>query len=199
MKAWLSLFAVLLVGACAQVPTQPAVDESAEWSEHRARLASLDSWFLKGRLAVRTQNDGWNVTLHWHQQPGQYTLRVLAPLGQGTAELHGNAGQVTLLTTDNRRLTAATPEALLLDNLGWTVPLAGLTWWVRGLPAPDAPVQDYSLDTEARLGTLEQSGWHITINEYKRALGRDLPRKLELVNEWLELKLVVLSWEPLDG
>ncbi|MDZ7735226.1 MAG: lipoprotein insertase outer membrane protein LolB [Gammaproteobacteria bacterium] len=50
--------------------------------------------------------------------------------------------------------------------------------------------------TRGRIRTLEQMGWQIEITDYVDALGRELPRRMEMVNEHLELKLVVQAWEP---
>lgn len=206
MKTWISLLAVLLVSACALLPSDsesPALattPTAADWKAHSSRVATLEDWFLKGRLAIRTEQDGWNATLHWRQRGDEYRLRVIAPFGQGTVELIGTEGEeVTLITSENQRYQAPDPESLMEAQLGWSVPVTGLKYWVRGLPQPGGGIEAATPDSTGRISSLDQSGWHIEIDDYTQALDRDLPRKLEMANERLELKLVVTAWETLDG
>lgn len=199
-----ALLVTLWLTACASLMPAPdeqtAVPSGADWRQHAAEVASLDAWFLKGRIAIRTEREGWNATLHWRQQTDRFTLRVLAPLGQGTVELQGGEHQaITLVTSDNQRYSAADAESLMRKQLGWSVPVEGLKYWVRGLPAPGGGISSATPDEQGRIRTLEQQGWHIEFKDYTDALDRSLPRKLEMVNERLELKLVVQSWEPLDA
>lgn len=202
-KPGLALLLASWLAACAgpaPVPDEQKLPSGADWRQHASSVASLENWFLKGRIAIRTGQEGWNATLHWRQQGERFNLRVLAPLGQGTVELHGRTGgQIVLNTSDNQRYTAEDAESLMREQLGWAVPVEGLKYWIRGLPAPTGDIAAATPDSEGRIRTLEQKGWHIEIKEYAETLGRDLPRKLEMVNQRLELKLVVQSWEPADA
>lgn len=195
------LLPLLVLTGCATAP--PAIDMEevrGAWQRHAAEVATLDHWFLKGRVALRTPEDGWSASLHWRQLGGQFNLRLIAPLGQGTIELFGRTdGQVTLVDSENQRYTAADAETLMRETLGWSVPVAGLTYWVRGLPARDGKIQMIEPDAEGRLRALEQSGWQLEIEDYTHVLGRDLPKKLTVSNDQLTVKLVVQSWEQLDA
>lgn len=203
LKPAFALLVLLWLAACgslAPAPEKKALPSGADWRRHASSVATLQNWFLKGRIAIRTEQEGWNATLHWRQRDDQFNLRVLAPLGQGTVELHGSeGGEITLNTSDNRRYTADDAESLMREQLGWSVPVQGLKYWIRGLPAPGGDVTAATPDSEGRIQTLDQKGWHIEIKEYAETLGRELPRKLEMVNERLELKLVVQTWESEDA
>jgi outer membrane lipoprotein LolB len=191
--------ALLLLGGCAPLLERPApVDTDQAWLAHQSQVAELESWFLRGRLAIRDDREGWTANLHWRQQPAEYVMRLLAPMGQGTVELRGDDGFVSLLTTDNQLMTAPDPETLMQDNLGWSVPLDGMVYWVRGLPQPGVQVDELDLDTAGRLAMLRQAGWLITIDDYMSANGRSLPRRLELAHEHFHLRLVVQTWEALN-
>lgn len=199
-KPGLALLAALWLGACAGLrpaPEDQAAPTGADWRRHANSVATLDDWFLKGRIALTTPQDSWSATLHWRQRAGKYSLRVMAPLGQGSVELEGSdGGEVTLTTSDNQRYTAADAESLMQQQLGWSVPVRGMKFWVRGLPSPDGAISAATPDDRGRIRTLEQMGWQIEITDYVDALGRELPRRMEMVNEHLELKLVVQAWEP---
>jgi len=202
-RFWLAFSAAAFLAACAGVqptPEQKPGPTAADWRRHAERVASLEDWFLKGRIAVRTADDSWSATLHWRQQGGEFNLRVLAPLGQGSVELQGRqGGEVILTTSDNQRYVAADAESLMQSQLGWSVPVAGLEYWVRGLPAPGGGIDAASPDDRGRIRTLSQRGWRIEYRDYTEALERELPRKMNMVNDHLQLKLVVQSWEPVDA
>jgi len=195
----LALLPALLLGACAttQAPsTTDGAPTGADWRDHAARVATLQDWYLKGRIAIQTADNSGTASLYWRQQGDAFNLRVVAPFGQGTVELSGSEnGSVTLVDSENRTYTAANPESLMQERLGWSVPVTSLKYWVRGLPARQGEITAATPDNQGRIRSLEQMGWHIAVNEYTRALDRDLPRKLEVSHEQFEARLVVQSWE----
>lgn len=198
-KFWLGLLAALL-SACATTPPSEQAPSGSVWQAHAAEVVTLENWFLKGRIAIRAEQESWTATLHWRQRGDQFSLRVMAPLGQGTVELFGReGGEITLITNDNERYTAVDAESLMNERLGWSVPVKGLTYWIRGLPAKGGGITQAIPDSEGRIQSLDQMGWHLEINEYSEALGRQLPRKLRVNNDHFELKLVVQSWEQPDA
>lgn len=194
----LALLPALLLAACATTqapPTSDAKPTGADWRQHAARVATLKDWYLKGRIAVQTADNSGSASLYWRQQSDTFNLRVVAPFGQGTVELSGSEnGSVTLVDSDNRSYTAPNPESLMQARLGWSVPVTSLKYWVRGLPARQGEITAATPDSQGRLRSLEQMGWQITVNQYARALERDLPRKLEVSHEQFEARLVVQSW-----
>ena len=189
----LCLGAFILAG-CAAQPTIGAGERSSLWQARSARLAGLTQWVLRGRIAVQVEREGWTASLQWEQHDGDYVLRVSAPLGRGTFELTGSAQGVSLQTSDNRLLHADDPEALLQQTLGWQLPVAGLYYWVRGLPDPAAEPDSLQLDEKGRINDLKQSGWQVTYQRYASAGGMELPGKITLENARLKVRLVISDW-----
>jgi len=190
------LLAVALAG-CADLSISPVPgDISADhWKTRQDYLVKLRAWTLTGRLAVQTEREGWTATLHWIQDNENYNMRFIAPLGQGTYELSGDVHKVSMLTADNRFLQANDPERLMLDNLGWNVPLNGLKYWIRGLPEPGTAPDNMILDDKGRITDLQQSGWRISILRYAEIEGIDLPGKLFMQNDRFKLRLVIQDWK----
>jgi outer membrane lipoprotein LolB len=185
---------LLLLSACARQPVPPPVDRAAAWLAHRAQLAGLAQFELRGRIAVQLERDAWSATLHWRQHGDGYTLRVLAPLGRGAFELEGAAAGVTLRTADNRILRAADPEALLREYAGVDLPVAGLRWWIRGLPRPGAPASRLTVDAAGWLAALAQDGWTVDYEERRRHAALLLPAKLRLGNGAVRVRINVNEW-----
>jgi len=190
------LLAVVLAG-CADLSVAPTMDiiSADSWNVRQSTLARLRAWVLTGRLAIQTESEGWTATLHWIQDDENYNMRFIAPLGQGTYELNGDVHKVSMLTADNRFLQAADPESLMLDNLGWNVPLKGLKYWIRGLPEPGIVPDSLILDDKGRVTDMQQSGWHISILRYAEVEGIDLPGKLYMQNDRFKLRLVIQDWK----
>ncbi len=190
------LLAVILAG-CADLSVTPTtVNISADsWNARQNDLVKLRAWVLTGRLAIQTESEGWTATLHWIQDDENFNMRFIAPFGQGTYELNGNVQKVSMLTADNRFLQAADPESLMLENLGWNVPLKGLKYWIRGLPEPGSTPDNLILDDKGRVTDMQQSGWRISILRYAEVEGIDLPGKLIMQNDRFKLRLVIQDWK----
>ena len=191
----LILAAVLAGCAELQLFTPPQQSDTRAWEVHRAALAGLERWSVTGRLAIQSGQEGWNATLHWDQDNEKYTMRLIAPLGQGTYQLYGDDHVVSLLTAENKVYQADNPEILLQQNLGWSVPIGGLKYWIKGMPEPGVDMENLVVDKDGRMTDLQQSGWRISILRYSDFDGRQLPSKLFMQNDRFKLRLVVQDWK----
>lgn len=194
----LAILFLLLIEACAIRSVLPEPEGETVWDRRRARLAALERWTLQGRVAIETARDGGTATLRWEQDRERYAMRIIAPLARGTFELRGDAGSVTLRTPENQTLTASDPQALMQKNLGWSMPVDGLQYWVRGLPAPGSPARHLRVDEAGRLRDLEQDGWRISLLRYTQVAGLELPDKLYMENNPLRMRLVIGEWQLPD-
>ena len=77
------LVAVFLAG-CETMPVTPVDDVELAWKQHLLSLARVDRWQFKGRIGIRTEQDGWNAKLHslclstsYPVGPEQYNLEGL--------------------------------------------------------------------------------------------------------------------------
>ncbi|MBI4696075.1 MAG: outer membrane lipoprotein LolB [Gammaproteobacteria bacterium] len=195
-RAALVLCAVL--AACATpgtIPNRPAPGTDA-WTLHRTAVAAVERFDVEGRIAIQRGGEGGSAQVRWHQDGPRFELRIIAPLGRGTAVLAGDADQVSLLTPDGARYVSRDVETLMAEHLRWALPVAGARYWVRGVPAPDAPVQGLHTDATGRLRDMEQSGWRVSVLDYTRAADLDLPAKLYLTRGELQLRMVIAQWTP---
>lgn len=197
MKIYFPLLLITLLAGCAQAPVSvetPGIDTKA-WDLRQQALGKLDTWSLQGRLVIINGNEGWSAALHWVQDEGNYTMRFIAPLGQGTYQLQGDQKLVSFLTAKNELYQADNPEQLLQNNLGWSVPVHGLKYWIKGIPEPGIKSENLLLDEQGRMTELQQSGWHINISRYTDFNGTQLPSKLFMKNKNLQLRLVIQDWK----
>lgn len=192
MKAPWVLLGLLLVSGCATRTPLPTRDLAGEWARHLARVDQWQAWRLEGRVAVRHAEEGWHAGIRWSHSPGSFELQLSGPLGQGSVWLQGDREGV-VLNDGRQRREADDPEQLLERELGWRLPLDGLTDWVKGAPHGEVGAR-MELDAEGRLARLEQSGWTIRYLKYEAQEGTDLPTRLVLESPQVRLKLIVDQW-----
>ena len=85
---------------------------------------------------------------------------------------------------------------MLEDAVGWSLPISGLDFWVRGLPHPRTAFSR-RLDSKGRARSIRQDGWDIIYRDYRPAPdGLQLPRRMRLVDDAVTFKLVIEHWQP---
>ena len=153
-----------------------------------------ETWGLKGRIAVRTDDESGSGTLYWTQRKDDYDIRVIASFSGGVYELSGADGVVSLLAPDQHVLQAEDAETLLRQAAGWYFPVSDLVYWIRGLPVPAIQIDQLLLDAENRLSALSQGGWSIRYKKYTGIDGTSMPVRLDLENDQVRVRLSIREW-----
>ncbi len=186
-----------IAGCASRPPTVPLESLDDQWSMREEALQRLPRWEFSGRVSIAVEDQGWHATLDWKQQDNSYEIDLSGPLGQGRLVIAGSPGGVRARSADGQVVVAKDAESLIAQRLGWTLPVAGLRYWVRGIPDPEWPVQSMTVDSLGRLATLRQDGWRIQYPAYVEGPGLDLPRKLRLERDRIDVRLVIDQWS--DG
>ncbi len=160
-------------------------------------LNAYQRWDLHARAAITLEGQGYNIGIRWQREPDRATMLLEAPFGQGVFRIQTDAGEsYRLQLPDGQVFRNRTPEALLEDVIGWSLPISGLEYWVRGLPRPDS-VYTQRLDGAGRSRTIDQDRWSIAYLDYfDRAADAGLPRRIDLSTDDVRLKLVIERWQP---
>ena len=191
----LLLLIISLVSACTQLPKIDASLKSQLWLEHQLAVGEIQSWNIKGRVAVKNDKESGTVTLLWDQFISNYEIRFITPLGQGTYILTGSPGNVVMKGPKNKIMMAETAEQILREGLGWDIHLDGLRYWVRGLPEPGINYSELLLDEKGRLSNMEQSGFNVSVSRYTEQDGISLPSKMSIKSDNIQLKVVIQNWK----
>ena len=189
---------LLALSACTSVRDlssrpHPDMFDMQAWQVHQTSLESLQTWSLKGRVAGKSNNEGFQAGVRWVQNPLTFSIDLHGPLGRKTAVLSGMTGQVQLSTSRGKHYFADDPEILMQNLLGYALPVAGLQYWVRGIPDPDEKVLLLELDAKGRLLHLRQAGWDIDYNRYHEGQPA-LPALVEISSPTLYAKIIVDRW-----
>jgi outer membrane lipoprotein LolB len=188
------ILSALFLQGCAHLKHSARTEQA--WQAHRARLIQVDRFTLQARVSSGGVF-GVKGNLTWRQAPDGFDMRVAGPFGIGAATITGRGRKIEIRTSKGSFVTED-PESDLKSRLGWSFPVSHLRHWILGQPAPGSRAE-FGLDADGRLETLEQDGWTLEFEEYQRAGALDLPRKLQVANSEIKLKIVVDSWSGLPA
>ena len=177
--------------------TRNSTHKTAEdrWQARSEALQHVDRFLMQARGSYGRVIPA-KADLRWQQNPdGTFELRVSGPFGIGAASIAGSENNVTVRTRSGT-YQSDDPEGWIAKKMGWTLPLGGLRYWVLGLPSPYSEAE-IELNPQGQILALEQNGWRLAYSEYQSAQGYDLPRKFEVSNDNVRLKVVVDAWSDL--
>ncbi|HSW12914.1 MAG TPA: lipoprotein insertase outer membrane protein LolB [Solimonas sp.] len=189
--------ASLLLAGCAvfKGPDMPQHSPEARWLERKAVLEQVDRFSLQARVAG-SGSLGMKAELRWQQNAdGSFDLRLAGPFGAGAVSIAGSPGHVEVRSREGRQFTTD-PELWIRQRFGWSLPIGGLRYWALGLPSPQSPAS-IELDPEGKIAVLEQDGWRLEYDEYQPAGPLSLPRRLQLANAEVTIKLIADRWDGL--
>lgn len=196
MKQLFVILAVMLMTACTPFwQTKPLEPAELIWQDRQTALKQMDDWSFRGRTVIRQDKEGWNVGVTWQQRQEDFNIRLFGPFSQGAVELQGDDKLVTMTFSDGETYSAATPEELLAEVLGWLLPVSALRDWVRGLPHASIKIDEKTLDEKGRLTTLSQAGWQVEFVDYAPLEGNDVPAKIFIEHPQLSIRLVMNGWK----
>lgn len=197
---------LVLLHGCASAPPPPDEDHSrtepSDWDERRTELAAFDQWTLEGRIAVRQgdRNDTGIIRM-WEQDGEDFELRISSSfMGMGLTQIKGDPGHLIINTPDGEQYISDNPQLLIHEAMGWDLPIANLSWWVRGLPAPGDDEFHLYFDEDGNVGHLHQDGWEIYYENHASTNGElpATPRRLTATHGNALVRIAISSWEHND-
>lgn len=186
-----SLAAVFLfVAGCAAVPRTTPPD----WNDVKLRRQALTHWEIGGRTAVATAQDGWSAGLEWKQKGDVSVVKLSGALGIGGLEVRTDGESLDIKTSKGESLSGDEARATLERQLGLALPLRAMRFWLLGVPQPGKPGL-IQLDTDGRLGQLNQEGWTIYFDQYVNEAGNWMPGRVRVEQGTLKVRVLVNRWE----
>lgn len=160
---------------------------------HAKAMQQIHSFVTKGALGVRVGQKGQSAHFIWKQAKSAYKIELYGPLGIGASYLKSNGKTVELITAKNKTYTANNAEGLMADVLGWSVPVEGLIYWVRGIQEPGSKAQ-LNYNNFGFLSQLKQNGWTIRYLSYTQRGHNAFPQRLILTRPNVRIVAVISSW-----
>jgi outer membrane lipoprotein LolB len=195
---WLRLLTLstllVLLTACAGTP--PQEPSSDDWKAHSQQLTALQQWTASGKLALRSAQASDSASIVWQQDSENTHLQLSGPLGMGATTIDSNGERLDIRQGDDvQSLDISTPDAILM-NTGLDLPLAALTYWIKGLPAPGTELQQFEVDPQTQLlQTLRQDDWEVQFQQYRQFEGYILPVRMLIQRGETRAKIVITQWQ----
>lgn len=193
MKKTLVIFATLLLAACVSLKPMSVGTHDMPWPKRQIQLQAIHSWHINAVMGIHKPGESDIVSASWDQQGDQYIVRLSGPLNSGSARIEGSLNKVTLWK-NKQPISAASPEQLIKQVLGWQLPISNLRYWILGLPVPALASQQH-FDAYHHLSCLKQQGWHIRYANFVEINNIDLPTKIWLDNSQIHIKIVIRRWK----
>jgi outer membrane lipoprotein LolB len=164
-------FAMLLLGlsGCAtQAPTGEALPEGS--------LSRIGRFAVKTEQANRTP-EAIQGGFVWRDTVTQLTLDLTNPFGSILARVTVNSTGAALERANGEIIQTMTPDSLVDQALGQSLPVQGLRAWLRVQQKPQPGMRVLERDAQGRIVAFEQDGWSARLSNFD-ALG---PRLLSLL------------------
>ncbi|GAB1597140.1 lipoprotein insertase outer membrane protein LolB [Lysobacter sp. PAGU 2638] len=186
----------LATAGCAttRVTTPPVASDaaSARQEQRERELATQTRWGLDGRIAVSNARDAGSGRIEWRQDGPRFDIELTAPITHQGWRLHGEPGRAVLDGLPGGPREGADAESLLRQATGWSIPVASLPAWVRGLRG-DPAAATVQFGADGRLAHLAESGWTIDYI-WPADAAAALPSRIEARRDDARVRLVVDRW-----
>ncbi len=157
---------------------------------------------LNGRISIQYQQDGEekSATLNydWQQTPAELHIGLSSFVGQTVANIHQTARGASLEQAKQATLYAADIEQLLVDSLGWSIPIEDLKTWLQGFDLQEnkqvtpIPAQDNF--------ELQSKGWQLRFVNWQEDAGTVHPKLIFLEKKteqfgMVKIRIVISEWQ----
>lgn len=190
------LLAVYLITSCSSLPEVVSVQPEA-WHDIIQQKNKIKSWDVKGRLGIQTEQDGGVFDFFWDQNKEDYTIRLIAPLGQGAFYIEGDSKQVSVRNSKGIKQDSSNPETLFKEHIGIDLSVGNLRAWMLGIPDVHLSVESLLWNEKGQLYKLEQAGWKIEMLRYQKVEDTVLPHFIVLQRDdrpELIVRLIIRRW-----
>ena len=186
----------MLASCSLSSPESDPATAQQQWQSRQLVSQALDSWDVQARAVVKLEGEAYNLGIRWQQNFGQFIILLQAPFGQGVIRIESiSDDDYRLSLPDGRVLHNSSPEALLEQVIGWSIPISGLEYWIRGLPQPESEFS-HRFDDAGRTRYLKQDGWSIDYIDHFES--PELPRRLKLAFDHILIKIVIERWQSAE-
>ena len=192
-----SLFATTVVSCTAVQTKMTSISPKNTFEQDmiKPQLLKLNSWKIKGVLGIIYNNKAESANYIYTQDGDEFSIKLYGPLGIGSVQIKGDSNQVTLENSKGQKIQAKDVKSLMIEQLGWYVPVDGLKYWIKGVAIPSIKYKS-KLNHNNLVEMLEQNGWNISYKSYKFVDSKyPLPSRIRMSRDNLIIKIVIKSWQ----
>ncbi len=145
----------------------------------------MEQFDLSGRFLIKNASKTYYGNFSWWRESGVEELDLNSPIGQTIAQIKIESG-VAILTANGKAYTGDNLDVVMQQNLGFSLPLSYLYYWVQGFKLPDYPIENLLESGFTQLGwRVEYLSWDDKVTHLPQVIQcsqGDL--SIKLVNKW---------------
>ena len=189
------IFSTLLI-SCSTISTENLNPSTIyDRATLNSEFKKITKWKIGGVIGIIYNDKAESANYIYSQDGNKFDIKIYGPLGVGSIEISGNNFEVTLTNSKGQSKTANNVKSLMLDELGWYVPIQGLKYWIKATVEPNLPVE-IKTDSNNLFSRLSQQGWQISYSNYQVINHKyPLPAKMRMSQNGLIIKIAIKSWQ----
>ena len=187
------LVASIAVAGC---QSNPVVVTDETIASRDARLGDLKPWRALGSLVVDSEQQGvLNASFTWEATAEGFDIHLIGPLGLKTYRITENTDGARV-TGEDQEYFGDSAEILLQEVLGVRVPLKNMQDWVVGLQgrATNAERDKLGRIRNMLVTDADQARWKVNFQRYAAVDELELPKRILVSGDDVEIKLSIRSW-----
>ena len=179
---WASLCGLWLLSGCATIAPGSAVTDF--------------EFIVQGKLLLTLADEKTALQFSWQQNQDDYVIDVWGAFGQGRTQLRGT-GKKMQVTRGQKVIVAGPPELVMQQQLGWSMPVEAMRYWILGQPQPNICFADYAIDEAQSNVRFRQSSWAVSVvlvNGANTARQDPQPKQVELIRDDVAVRVKVSKY-----
>lgn len=193
-----ALAAVIVIAGCAPARTRAPMPETAALARSES-VAALRAWSFTGRIAVSFAGRAGTGHIDWRQDGPFFVIAVRAPIAGQSWQISGDSSMAQIDGLGPEPRLGPDADSLLQREVGWTLPLAAVRDWIRGVPhGPGAQVRR---DADGRPLEMADLGWRIEFRAWQPPVEGlpELPQRIIARRGEDDVRVSISEWRAGSG
>nr|WP_301003858.1 lipoprotein insertase outer membrane protein LolB [Arsukibacterium sp.] len=187
---------MLLTSGCSLL-SQPAPAKTLDSSKRLERITAIEQYTVQASVGIKTPDESVSGNLTWQQHNTEhYKARLANFLGISLFELTNNADGSSILLR-GEQYQAVDTSSLLWQLAGWSMPLADMPLWLKGMPGQAATAIEYDeLGRVKAFQLVDSTGiaWQLRYQSFFTD-ELALPQKINLTSDDTKIRFHIRSWQ----
>tara|TARA_R110002126_G_scaffold33382_24_gene104536 strand:- start:440 stop:1045 length:606 start_codon:yes stop_codon:yes gene_type:complete len=194
---WLTLAGLLLLSSGCSLISKPATVTPLDNKSRLLQLNAIERYSLQASVGIKTPDESLSGNLTWQQHNTEhYKARLANFLGMSLFELTNNTDGSSILVR-GERYQAVDTSSLLWQMAGWSMPLADMPLWLKGIPGNAASAIEYDNLGRVQAYQLTDSTGIVWQLRYQSFFADELalPQKINLSSDDTQISFHIRSWQ----
>ena len=173
--------ASIIIGGCTTLDSVDRSYDESVYQNHVRQLDFIDNWEIKGRISIRSGDEGGIGRLYWKRNGTDHRFEMYGNFGTQRIRIFQDSQSATLENSEGKKLFGRSAEDVLEVQTGLNLPMDELITWIVGKSYEGLPSAK-SWNSQGQLISIQQSGWAIRYSKYKNFSSFTLPTRIRIVS-----------------